>query len=180
MFFYTHKGITLIEMAIYVAILGLIAVIALPMYSPSNKYQREAIAQQFADAIRYARLQAISTGEPYGFRFLSNQERIRVFRADTATTPATMVFDVYHPIDKQLYDYTLPSEAWDGSNPVSHNYLYRGNCISIAIIYFDANGTAWCNDPNDVSLDYFELQINVGEKQSIVRLDGITGGVSIR
>ena len=177
---YACKGLSLIEVTIYVAIVGLIAAIAIPSLSPSNKYQREAIAQQFADAMRYARSESIRTGQPHGFRFLVNQERIRVFTADTSTNPATLVFDVYHPIDKQLYDYTLPAEAWTASNPITKTSIYRGTCDTQAIIYFDANGTPWCNDPSNILLDYFDLNINVGGKQIIVHLDGLTGRVTIQ
>lgn len=174
------KGISLIEIIIYVAIVGLLAAIALPTYTSGEKYQREAIAQQFADAIRYARMETMRTGQPHGFRYLTNQERIRVFSADTSTNPYTMVFDVYHPIDKQLYDYTLPEEAWTNSNPVRHVSAYRGTCDTSAIVYFDANGAPWCNNPNNVLLDSFELEINVWSGQAVVRLEGVTGRVTIQ
>ena len=177
---YGCKGISLIEVTIFVAIVGIIAAIALPSLAPSKKYQREAIAQQFADAMRYARSESIRTGKPHGFRYLTNQKRIRVFTADTVTNPATLVFDVYHPIDKQLYDYTLPSEAWTASNPIQHVFAYRDACNTIAIIYFDANGTPWCNDPNNILLDYFDLTINIGSGQTLVHLEGPTGRVTIQ
>lgn len=177
---YAYTGISLIEITIFVAIIGIIAAIAFPSLKSSEKYQREAIAQQFADAIRYARSESIRVGQPHGFRYLTNQKRIRVFTADTGTNPATLVFDVYHPIDKQLYDYTLPSEAWTASNPIQHVYAYRGTCDTIAIIYFDANGTPWCNDPSNVLLDYFNLEINVGSGQTVVHLDGLTGRVTMQ
>ena len=167
-------------MIIVVTIVALLAAVSMPSFAPSEKYQREAIAQQFADAIRYARMEAMRTGKPYGFRYLANEERIRVFRADETTNPFTMVFDVYHPIDKQLYDYTLPQEAWTNSNPVRHVSAYRGTCDTSATIYFDTNGAPWCNDPNNVLLENFDLEINIWSGQVVVRLEGVTGKVNIQ
>ena len=180
MYAHANKGISLIEITIFVAIISIIAIIAIPSFSPSEKYQRAAIALQFADAMRFARSESIRTGQPHGFRFFPSQERIRVFTADTATDPATLVYDVYHPIDKQLYDYTIPADAWTAPNPAKKNAVFRGTCDTESIIYFDANGTPWCNDPSNILVDYFDLEINVGAGQSIVHLDGLTGRVTIQ
>ena len=178
--YYACKGLTILELTSAIAILAIIAVVALPSFAPSEKFQREAVAQQFAEAIRYARIESIRTGQPHGFRFFPTQERIRVFSADTGTNPPTLVWDVYHPIDKQLYDYTLPPEAAKASNPVKRVSVYRGTCDTPGIVYFDANGTSWCNDPNNILVDYFDLEINVGSGQSVVHLDGLTGRVTIQ
>ena len=174
------KGATLLEVIIVVTIIAVFAVVALPSFTSSEKYQRESVAQQFADAIRFARTESIRTGQPHGFRFLSAQDRIRIFSADTTINPAGLVWDVYHPIDKQLYDYTLPPEAANATNPIQRVAIYRGTCNTPGIVYFNANGMAWCNDPNNILVDYFDLEINVGSGQSIVHLDGITGRVTIQ
>ena len=174
------KGVTLLEVIIVVTIIAVTAVVVFPSITSSEKYQREAVAQQFADAIRYARIETIRTGQPHGFRYLSNQKRIRVFSADTGTNPATLVWDVYHPISKQLYDYTLPPEASTAPDPIKRVAIYRGTCNTPGIVYFASNGTSWCNDPNNVLVDYFDLEINVGSGQSIVHLDGLTGRVTIQ
>lgn len=177
---HASKGITLLELTISVAIITIFALIALPSFSPSEKYLRESVAQQFADAIRYARTESIRTGQAHGFRYFSTQNRIRVFSADTGTNPATLIWDIYHPIDKQLYDYTLPDKAANASNPIKRVAVFRGTCNTPGIVYFNANGTPWCNDPNNILVDYFDLEINVGSGQSIVNLDGITGRVTIQ
>ena len=94
---YRQRGFTLLELTLVSAILGVIAVAALPNLASSDPSRLDLAALQVADAMRYARSEAIRTGVPHGFRQEISQKRIRVMRPDMADTPATLVYDVYHP-----------------------------------------------------------------------------------
>ena len=130
--------------------------------------------------MRFARSESIRTGQPHGFRFLTNQYRIRVFTADTTGSPWTWVWDVYHPIDKNLYDYTFPTELTGSTPPVVHTPVYRGSCNRQGTVYFNANGTPWCLEPETVLLESYRLDLIVGTGQKTVNLDGITGRVTVQ
>ena len=173
-------GYTLTELVIVVTILAVVAAIAVPGQSSGDEKRLQSITEEFARAIRFARDESIRTGQPHGFRFLTNQYRIRVFSADTSGNPWTWVWDVYHPIDKRLYDYTYPAELIGTTVPVTHSPLYRGTCDRPGVIYFDANGTPWCLEPETVLLDTYRLDILVGDFSASVNLDGITGRVSVQ
>ncbi len=173
-------GYTLIELIIVVATLGLIAAIAAPAFSPESERDLELVAEEFADAIRFARSESIRTGEPHGFRFLTNQYRIRVFTADTSVSPWTWVWDVYHPVTKQLYDYTFPADLAGPSVPVAQTTAYRSTCDRSGVVYFDANGTPWCLEPETALLDSYSLEITGVSGQFTVSLDGITGRVTVQ
>ena len=175
-----QRGYTLTELVIVVTILAVVAAIAVPNASTGPDRRLDLVAQQFADAIRFARTEAIRTGEPHGFRFLTNQYRIRVFSADTSGSPWTWVWDVYQPVDKQLYDYTFPADLQGAGPPVTHSPLYRGTCDRQGTVYFDAAGTPWCLEPETILLDSYRLNVVLDAEQATVNLDGITGRVTVQ
>ena len=175
------RGYTLVELVIVVSVIALIAAIAIPATTSTNSdKQLELIAEEFASAIRFARSESIRTGKEHGFRFLTSEYRIRVFSTDTLASPWTAVWDVYHPVAKQLYDYTFPAELAGTSTPVTHSPVYRGTCDRQGSVYFDDNGTPWCLEPENVLLESYQLDIVTNAGQASVNLDGITGRVTVR
>ena len=175
-----QSGYTLTELVIVVTILGIVAAIAVPAATSGTEKRLEQVAHEFAAAMRFARSEAIRSGEPHGFRFLTNQYRIRVFSTDTSGSPWTWVWDVYDPIDKQLYDYTFPPDLAGSAAPVSHSPAYRGTCDRPGAVYFDRNGTPWCLEPENVLLESYALNVQLGAELRTVTLDGITGRVSVQ
>ena len=179
--FFRQVGYTLTELMIVVTILAIVAAIVVPAAtSTGSDKELQLVAEEFAAAMRFARSESIRTGQPHGFRFLTNQHRIRVFSADTEASPWTWVWDVYHPVSKQLYDYRFPADLAVTTTPVAHSYVYRGNCNRNGVIYFNANGTPWCLEPETVLLDSYRLDITTAAGQASVNLDGITGRVTIQ
>lgn len=176
----TERGYTLIELVITVTIIAVIAAIAVPAISPADDKEIQQVAAEFASAMRFARTESIRTGKPHGFRFLTNQYRIQVFTADTSVNPWTWIWDVYHPVSKQLYDYTLPPELAGSGPPVTLAPVYRSTCDREGVVYFDANGTPWCLEPETALLDSYQLDITAGNARAMVRLDGITGRVTVQ
>lgn len=174
------RGYTLTELLVVVALVALAAAVALPSMAPRDDAELERVTAEFASAMRFARTEALRTGEPHGFRYLSTQKRIRVFSADTATNPAGLVWDVRHPVSKHLYDVTLPARLAGAPNPITRDAVYRGTCNTPGIVYFDGSGVPWCNDPANVLVDYFDLDFMVGQGTATVRVDGVTGRVTVQ
>ena len=137
-------------------------------------------AQEFADAMRFARSEAMRLREPRGFRQNSTNKRIRVFSVDINTVPWTEIYDVYHPVSKNKYDIRLDAELFAAADSVATVTQYRGTCNQIASVYFDANGIPRCLDPQMVLLDRFEVILKMGDRQQMVSLEAITGQVKIK
>ncbi len=173
-------GYTLVELVIVVTIMAIVAAIAYPNMTSGVDRQQDLAAEQFAAAMRFARSESMRTGQPHGFRFLTNDYRIRVFTVDSAGSPWTWTWDVYNPLDKQLYDYTFPADLAGATPPVVHSPVYRGTCDEPGAIYFDANGTPRCLEPENILLDSYRLDIVVGAAVASVNLDGITGRVTVQ
>ncbi|MCH9694094.1 MAG: GspH/FimT family pseudopilin [Gammaproteobacteria bacterium] len=175
-----QSGYTLIELLIVVATLSLIAAIAVPATSSNSEKPLDLAAQEFATAMRFARSEAIRSGQPHGFRQQSTEKRIRVFRLDQTTTPATLIYDAYHPIDKRPYDISITTETLYFADSLSRTASYNGTCVSSENVYFDANGSPWCSNPDSVLLDQFELQLTLGENRRRIALDRVTGRVTVQ
>ena len=163
-----------------VAIVGVVAVAAIPDLRSSDPHRLDLAAEEFAEAMRFARSEAIRTGEPRGFREASTNNRIRVFRADTSTSPWAENFDVYHPVSKQLYVIDLHVHPFARADDVSHNRLFRGTCNSPRKVYFDRAGVPRCLDPENVLVERYDVTLTLGSHARVVTLDGITGRVTVQ
>ena len=173
-------GVTLVELLVVVSILGVVALVAIPDFSSSNPQTLDLAAEEFADAMRFARSEALRTGEPRGFRQRSANKRIRVFRPDTGTSPWALNYDVYHPVSKQLYDINLDTHPFAAADSVVRNRTYRGTCNTPRNVYFDNSGIPRCTDPETVLLEQYELTITLGPHTRVVTLHGITGRVTLQ
>jgi len=90
------------------------------------------------------------------------------------------VFDVHHPLSKQLYDVGLQDHSFASADNISQNATYRGTCNKTEDIYFDAKGTPWCTDPETVLLEQFTISLTSGQHSRTVTLYGITGRVTVQ
>lgn len=175
-----QRGYTLVELVIVVTVVAVIAAIAVPTATSNTDKQLDLAAQEFTAALRFGRSEAIRTGEPHGVHVEATSNRVRVFRLDTGTSPATLVYDVYHPIDKSLYDIDFDLTSVAALDSMDQTTVYRGTCDQRNRIYFDRNGTPWCSRPDTVLLQDYELRMSLGTQQRLITLDAITGRVAVQ
>ena len=173
-------GVTLVELLVVVSILGIVALVAIPDFSSSKPQTLDLAAEEFANAMRFARSEALRTGEPHGFKRPSGTKRIKVFRPDTGTSPWTVIFDVYHPLSKQLYTMRLSEHPFAEADSVDSNSTHRAACNKPNTIYFDSSGIPRCTDPETVLLEQFDVNLTLGTHTRVVTLHGITGRVTIQ
>jgi type II secretion system protein H len=173
-------GMTLVELLLVIAILGVAATVAIPNLSSSDPQRLDLAAEEFANAMRFARSEAMRTGEPRGFRQQSSAKWIRVFRPDTSTSPWTLNYDVYHPVSKKLYDIDLNTHPFAAADSLSLNRVYRGTCNKPGEIYFDSSGIPRCAAPETVLLKQLNVTLTLGPHTRTVTLHGITGRVTVQ
>ena len=173
-------GASLAEIILVVAILGIVAVVAIPNVSSYDSELVELAAEEVAEAVRFAHSEAIRTGTLHGTRTQTSLTRIRVFRGDTATTPPTPVYDVYHPVDKKLYDIDFSEHPYVTVDDFSAITSFSGTCNNPSYIVFEENGIPLCSDPMTVRLDQADLTLKKGNAAITVTLHGITGRVTIQ
>jgi hypothetical protein len=130
--------------------------------------------------MRFARSEAMRLRQPIGFRFSYIEKQIRVYRPDTSSVPWTAVYDIYHPVSKKQYNIKLDEQLFAAAESASTVREYRGTCNTRPSIYFDANGTVRCLDPNNILLDQYVVTLNSGDHTRVVSLEAITGQVTIQ
>lgn len=177
---YWLSGYSLLELTIIVLILGIMATAVVPAFFNTDSSQLDAAAEIQAEAMRYARAQTMQTGELMGFRQQNAQKSMQVFSLDTQTTPWTVVYDVYHPIRKQIWDITLDDHSFAAADNVTTIKVFRGTCITPSNIYFDRNGIARCADPETVPVVRYEVILTLGDETRTVALDGFSGKVTVQ
>jgi prepilin-type N-terminal cleavage/methylation domain-containing protein len=175
----SQLGVTLLELTLVVAILGVIAVVVIPQLSTSGVPRLDLAAEIQAEAMRFARTEAMRRGEPVGFRQQNAEQRMRVFSLDTGTSPWTVRYDVYHPVSKQLWDISLAGHSFAEATTVASNKNFRGDCNTPSNVYFDTNGIARCADPETTLLERYEVLLTLGNHSRTVSLEGISGKVTI-
>lgn len=174
------RGVSLVELSLVVAILGVIAIVVLPQLSATDPVKLDMAAEIQAEAMRYARSEAMRRGEPIGFRQQNAQKRMRMFSLDTGTSPWGVLYDVYHPIDKQLWDIKLDEHPFAAAETVATTKQFRGTCNTPSNVYFDALGIARCADPETVPLERYVVTLTLGGHSRSVSLDGPSGRVTIQ
>lgn len=176
----SEHGFTLVELLTVITIMGVAAAVAIPDMSTTNINRLNLAAEEIAEAIRYARSEAIRTGEPHGFNQQSSAKRIRVFHPDTSVSPWSPVYDVYHPIGKKLYEVDLNTHPFAAAGGLSEVVTFRATCNKPGEIYFNNNGIPYCSDPETVLLEQFAVTLTLDKHQQVVTLKGITGRVTIQ
>jgi prepilin-type N-terminal cleavage/methylation domain-containing protein len=176
----SQRGFSLAELLFVVIIIGLLATVLTPSKGSGDSAKLDLATMEVADAMRFARSEAMRLGIEHGVRQQSVEKRVRVVSMNMATNPATLVFDKYHPIDKQIYDRDLNGQPFDFSGSINQAPVFRGGCDSPEDIYFDAGGTPWCADPDDILVDNVVITLSLDGKTRSVILHGINGRVTVQ
>jgi prepilin-type N-terminal cleavage/methylation domain-containing protein len=186
-------GYTLVEMVVAVAVLAILAAAAIPLMGPVNENKLDAAASEIANALRFARVEAMRTGSIRGVDFsvdpATGKRRIRVFRTDAATPP-NPVYDVYHPLDKKLYDIQLATgPGTQGATISKAAFVYFRPLFTFVTqdqAAFDASGNPeYYPDAANFSLtlDVFspaQIAVSLAGKSRTVSLDTVTGRVTVQ
>ncbi len=176
----SQSGYTLLELTLIVAILGIVAVAAMPDLVSTRPYKLDLAAEDFAEAVRFARSEAMRTGNPHGFWVLPGQKRIKVYRANLGTNPPTPVYDVYHPVSKRLYTIEINTHPFAAADTITAVASWEGTCDTPAYTTFNGQGIPFCGHPYNVILRQEYMTLTLGAHSRVVNLQGFTGRVTVQ
>lgn len=173
-----QKGISYIELMIVVVILGIVAAAAMPNFSSTNEKKLDNAANEVASALRFAQSEATKTKISYGISIDLANDRIRVYRLPATTA----VYDVYHPIDKKLYDLQLKTDTYtEGVDLVSASFVFGGSYSSSTNLDFSAEGIPkYTSGGTDSMLTTGSLTLSYQSQQRVISIAPMTGRMTIQ
>ena len=179
------KGITLADTLIAVAIMAMFAAIAFPSFTSSGKYQLDLAKNEVVAAIRFARSEAIRTGETYGIDIDRTTKQITIYKADLTAIPVGQEVIAYHPINKNPYDYNLNTDFNLINVSIVNTtepFLFTDSVRRKSLL-FDKNGAPVWFDSSTGStyqLSSATVELTKGSHEQIVSVQPYNGRVTIQ
>ena len=179
-----ERGYTLVELVIVVTVLVVIAAIAVPASTQDTDKKLELAAAEFASAMRFARSEAIRTGNVHGVRVEKDNERFAVATADLTVQPFGTAQIIRHPLTRQLYDVDLDDAPNTGivisNNQDVFHYSGFGRSEQVA---FGPDGMPVYPRPlagETYHLTTGNIRLSLGEHDRTVKLHNFTGRVTVQ
>ncbi|MDH4072171.1 MAG: GspH/FimT family pseudopilin [Gammaproteobacteria bacterium] len=174
-------GYTLLELVVVVSILALLAVVTLPGTRPSASETLDLAASRVAQAIRFARMEAIRTGNPVYVEINRNTDRLLVAQANLAGATVAAGATLRDPVNKQPLDIILSADPVTAGVDVTNdpfNYATGGRQASVV---FDARGLPFSKAGGNYRLmSGGDIALSSAGRQRTVYVDRITGRVRIQ
>lgn len=176
-----QHGYTLVELAIVAALVAVFTAAALPDLRPSQYAKLDLATAQVAQTIRFARNEAIRTGNPIYVEIDWNTDRLLIAEADLSGATATPGATLRHPIDRKQLDYILSAAATTSGVEITGNpfdYPLGGTQPSVV---FDGQGLPFRKAGGSYQLMTLgEINLALGDVQRTVFVAPMTGRVTIQ
>ncbi len=179
-----EKGVTLADTMIVVAIISVFAVIVAPSFSSSSKYELDFAVREISAAIRFARSEALRTGDVYGVDINQTTNQLTIYKADLSAIPVAQEFVAYHPINKDLYDYNLSNDFNLSDINISNlndPFLYTDSLRRKSLL-FTAHGSPVWIDSNSGAIHQLQngvIQVNAKSHSQSINIEPFNGRVTI-
>ncbi len=179
---------TLLEVTIIVLILGIIALMVLPDFSSSNPKKLDLTAHSIAEALRYARSEAIRNGEIRGVLIDTDHsdsqgKDITVFIPDLSGSPFAILEILYHPISKQAYDFWLekiPMAEGVKFMSTAEPFSFAGISGTRKYLFFNKNGApVWLEDSVLSRFTGGDIQLLYAGLTRTISIHPVTGKVVV-
>ncbi len=171
------KGSTLLEIVVVIALIGLIGSLAVPTLGRVDHDNLDKAVSHVAGLVQLAREEARRSGNLYGIEIDQTGDRIRVFRLNQATNPATKVFDVYHPVSKQPAGIRLNRSPYRDILVSSLSATEVGSCGDLTSFVFDGSGVTHCTNPTTSRLADISVELIQESQSPVITVDPYTGRV---
>jgi prepilin-type N-terminal cleavage/methylation domain-containing protein len=182
------KGLSLIELTMVIAILGITALVVIPNHSSTDPQKIELAAEIVAEAMRYARSESMRSGEIHGVLFdiddgESGAKDIQVFKADLAVSPFGNAGTLYHPLSKQPYDLWLDKGGFTKNvkfSSTAHPFSFEGVVQAKKHIFFTTQGLpVYVTDGVMSRFTGGEILLAYGGQSRVISIQPTSGRVAV-
>lgn len=98
-----EQGYSLLELSAVVLILGIMAAAMIPSFFSTTPNKLDLVAEEIAQALRFARTEARRTGGHYGATISQTTQTITVKKWNVTTDPVSTEEVPYHPVSKKSF-----------------------------------------------------------------------------
>ncbi len=177
------RGYTLLELVIVAAILSVVAVAAMPQLSSSENEKLALAITEIADAIRFARSEAMRVGEIRAVGVYRNSEHVEIGKPSIVGGDVTgMEYILTHPVAKMPYDFQVDKLPVAGGVDISNSadpFSYYAFGQNKDVLLFDGTGTPfWLDSGNTYLLSSGTVEVSYAGK-SVQLSVSPTGRVTI-
>jgi len=177
-------GTTLIELSVVVLILAVVAAAVIRSQTSADVAPTlDAAAEEVAAAYRFARSEAIRTGEPHGVDTSTSTQHVRVYRLDTSASPPVPDYSsVRHPVDKRLYHLDFSTHPLLAQVEITSAVAWwSGLGFPTSFVGFSASGTPKYNNAGAIHmLGFASVDLAAGGETRDIRVAPMTGRVTIQ
>ena len=180
-----HRGFTIVELLVVVIILGVLAAVVTPGLQSADPEKVSLAASQVAEALRFARSEAMRTGNIHSVRVQHDNETITVEKTNLAIEPVNAESILYHPVTKQSYTFDVSAGSATRGVEVNDNldvFQYAGLGRRQRVL-FDALGVPIFMKPiagETYHLTNGHIKLGLDDRQVSVFVQPYTGRVTVQ
>ncbi len=176
-----QHGFTLFELVIVAVLVVVFTAAALPGLRPSQHAKLDLATAQVAGAMRFARDEAIRTGDPVYVELDWNTDRLLIAEADLSGATVVAGATLRHPIDMRRLDIIVSSAATTSGVEITNDpfdYPLGGRQSSVL---FDGQGLPFRKASGSYQLMTLgEIDLALGDVRRTVSVAPITGRVTVQ
>ncbi|WP_288380609.1 Tfp pilus assembly protein FimT/FimU [uncultured Massilia sp.] len=173
-------GVTLLETLAVIGIVAALATIAVPSADPANGLAADAVAQEVAQALRFAQREAMRTGAWHAVKLDAASQSVRLYRLrmPNASVEDTTV-KVLHPLDRRDYVLSLAGNAGHGVMLAEARFEFDKIGATNVVTFDPAGSPVGVVSTTDVkTLKAGTVRIRRGDQERVLTLAPVTGRVS--
>ena len=181
----SQAAFSLLELSIVVLIIGIMAIVVVPDSSPTSQQKLDLVANQIAQALRFAHSEALRTGEHHGVTISQVTQTITVKKWDMTTDPVSTELVPYHPVSKQNFVFDADGLTLAPGTSISNSsdiFLYNSIGRRRSLIFDPRGIPVWVLGSDDSVYRLIEgiVKLSNGQSRRDITVAPLTGRVTIQ